>query len=97
MEETIKVLEEFLKGNKYCEGCKEKCVDCYIEYEEVQAVATLLQAYKEDEKVIEKIKKEVREHIGFENRLKRDGKEPDLFNQGRFYVADNIRDILEIK
>lgn len=46
---------------------------------------------------IENIKKEVQEHIAFENRLKRDGTEPDLFNQGRFYVANNIKDILDGK
>ena len=43
----IKILEQFLRGNKYCEDCKEKCVDCYIEYEEVQAVANLIKRYKE--------------------------------------------------
>ena len=47
MEEDIKILEQFLVGNKYCEGCEEKCVDCYIEYEEVQAVANLLTRYKQ--------------------------------------------------
>ena len=46
-QEDIKILEEFLVGNKYCEDCEEKCVDCYIEYEEVQAVANLLTRYKE--------------------------------------------------
>lgn len=47
MEEDIKILEQFLVGNKYCEDCEEKCVDCYIEYEEVQAVANLLTRYKQ--------------------------------------------------
>lgn len=49
------------------------------------------------DKMIDKIQKEVRDHIGFENRLKRDNKEPDLFNQGRFYVANNINNILKGK
>lgn len=57
MEEDIKILEQFLVGNKYCEDCKEKCVDCYIKYEEVQAVANLLKAYKE----LEEFKKQVTE------------------------------------
>ena len=49
------------------------------------------------DKIIDEIQKEVRDHIGFENRLKRDNKEPDLFNQGRFYVANNINNILKGK
>ena len=52
MEEDIKILEQFLRGNKYCEDCEEKCVDCYIEYEEVQAVANLIKEYKKKEKII---------------------------------------------
>ena len=47
------------------------------------------------DKIIDEIQKEVRDHIGFENRLKRDNREPDLFNQGRFYVANNINNILK--
>lgn len=49
------------------------------------------------DKIIDEIQKEVRDHIGFENRLKRDNKEPDLFNQGRFYVANNINNITKGK
>lgn len=56
---------------------------------------TLLNLIEKQKKEIENIKKEVQEHIAFENRLKRDGLEPDLFNQGRFYVANNIKDILD--
>lgn len=48
-------------------------------------------------KMIELIKEEIRDHIGFENRLKRDNREPDMFNQGRFYVANNINNILKGK
>ena len=47
--------------------------------------------------IIDEIQKEVRDNIGFENILKRDNREPDLFNQGRFYVANNINDILKGK
>lgn len=49
------------------------------------------------DKIIDEIQKEVRDHIGFENRLKRDNREPDLFNQGRFYVANNINNIMKGK
>lgn len=47
--------------------------------------------------IVDEIQKEVRDHIGFENRLKRDNIDPDLFNQGRFYVANNINNILKGK
>lgn len=49
------------------------------------------------DKIIDEIQEEVLDHIGFENRLKRDNREPDLFNQGRFYVANNINNILKGK
>ena len=49
------------------------------------------------DKIINKVQEEVHDHIGFENRLKRDNREPDMFNQGRFYVANNINNILKIK
>ena len=58
-------------------------------------IEILLNLIEKQKKEIENIKKEVQEHIAFENRLKRDGTEPDLFNQGRFYVANNIKDILD--
>ena len=60
-------------------------------------IETLLNLINKQQKKIENIKKEVQEHIAFENRLKRDNTEPDLFNQGRFYVANNIKDILDGK
>lgn len=59
--------------------------------------STLNEHLKKKDKMIDEIQKEVRDHIGFENRLKRDNKEPDLFNQGRFYVANNINNILKGK
>lgn len=55
MEEDIKIIEQFLMGNKCCEDCTEKCVDCYIEYEEVQAVARLIKGYRELEEENKKI------------------------------------------
>lgn len=46
--EDIEILEQFLYGNKLtCENCEEKCNECYIEYEEVQAVARLIKGYRE--------------------------------------------------
>ena len=46
IEEDIKILETFLKGNKACKDCETICADCYIEYEEVQAIAHILSDYK---------------------------------------------------
>lgn len=47
------------------------------------------------DKVIDKISEEVKENLAFEKRLKRENTEPDLYNQGRFYVSDNINNILK--
>ena len=66
---------------------------------DIQIVLNLVQKLQEGnnnkDKIIDLIQKEISEHIGFENRLKRDNREPDMFNQGRFYVANNIRHILK--
>ena len=61
----------------------------------INAVETVLSMLKEKDNIINKVEKETREHIGFENRLKRENREPDSFNQGRFYVANNINNILK--
>lgn len=52
---------------------------------------------EQKDKIIDEITEEIQDHIGFENRLKRDNREPDAFNQGRFYVANNINNILKRK
>lgn len=66
---------------------------------DIEAILNLIQKLQEEnnnkDKIIDLIQKEISEHIGFENRLKRDNREPDMFNQGRFYVANNIRHILK--
>lgn len=61
------------------------------------AIETVLNLLEKKDKIIDEIQEEVLDHIGFENRLKRDNREPDLFNQGRFYVANNINNILKGK
>ena len=63
----------------------------------LKVIQTQQAEIEKKDKMIDKIQKEVRDHIGFENRLKRDNKEPDLFNQGRFFVANNINNILKGK
>ena len=49
---------------------------------------------KEKEKN-KKIDEFCRKELAFERRLKRENREPDEFNQGRFYVSENIRKIIE--
>lgn len=61
----------------------------------LHSVLNLIQTIKKKDNTLNKVQEEVRDHIGFENRLKRDNREPDMFNQGRFYVANNINNILK--
>ena len=82
--------EEELKAIKHLKNYK-------YDNEVRQSIDIILNLIEKQQKEIKNIKKEVQEHIAFENRLKRDGTEPDLFNQGRFYVANNIKDILDGK
>ena len=74
---------------------KENIDKKYLKTRNSLAIETVLNLLEKKDKIIDEIQKEVRDHIGFENRLKRDNKEPDLFNQGRFYVANNINNILK--
>lgn len=77
-------------------------LDYSIDNYDKEAIETVLNMLKEKDveiqkkdRIINEIQKELSNHIGFENRLKRENKEPDLFNQGRFYVADNINNIMK--
>lgn len=67
--------------------------------EDIETVLNMLKEkdaeIQKKDRIINEIQKELSNHIGFENRLKRENKEPDLFNQGRFYVADNINNIMK--
>ena len=75
---------------------KDKQIEQYQNMLATNDMLHVLECEKKD-KIINKIQEEVLDHIGFENRLKRDNREPDLFNQGRFYVANNINNILKGK
>lgn len=74
-------------------------VEQIVHNKELKIAQHIIQKLQEEnnnkDKIISKIQNEVREHIGFENRLKKDNREPDMFNQGRFYVANNIKCILK--
>lgn len=88
MEEDIEILQNFINEDWNCK---------YTLTKVKQSMKNILAELEKKDKVIEDIKEEVRDHIGFENRLKRDNREPDMFNQGRFYVANQINDILKRK
>lgn len=87
--------EEAIERLKYID-MQYNCNNYYSRYD-LDCIETVLNLLEKKDKMIDKIQKEVRDHIGFENRLKRDNREPDLFNQGRFYVANNINNILKGK
>ena len=52
-------------------------------------------AYEKEKEKNKKIDEFCRKELAFERRLKRENREPDEFNQGRFYVSENIRKIIE--
>lgn len=60
-----------------------------------EAIETLLTAYEKEKEKNKKIDEFCRKELAFERRLKRENREPDEFNQGRFYVSENIRKIIE--
>lgn len=59
IKKDIKILETFLDGTKCCKDCEIVCADCYIDYEEVQAIKHILSEYqmilKENEELKAKI------------------------------------------
>lgn len=94
-EEAIDVCERIIKNRKFNLCSK-------IDDDDIKAIKTVLnliqqlqEENKQKDKIIDEITEEVQSHIGFENRLKRDNREPDAFNQGRFYVANNINNIFK--
>jgi len=56
---------------------------------------TVITAYEKEKEKNKKIDEFCRKELAFERRLKRENREPDEFNQGRFYVSENIRKIIE--
>ena len=92
-------LQEVEKENQKLKTELEKKNKQIEQYQNMLATNDMLHVLECEKKdnMINEIQKEIRDHISFENRLKRDNKEPDLFNQGRFYVANNINNILKGK
>ena len=58
----------------------------------IQQLEEELEKEKEKNKKIDEF---CRKELAFERRLKRENRQPDEFNQGRFYVSENIRKIIE--
>lgn len=58
------------------------------------AIETLLTAYEKEKEKNKKIDEFCRKELAFERRLQRENRQPDEFNQGRFYVSENIRKII---
>ncbi len=87
IEDSIKILDKFITEHKlfnikHSDGLEE-------------AIETLLTAYEKEKEKNKKIDEFCRKELAFERRLKRENREPDEFNQGRFYVSENIRKIIE--
>ena len=70
-----------LKNNKICD----------LEFK-IEKQSKEIEELKEKNKKIDEF---CRKELAFERRLKREDREPDEFNQGRFYVSENIRKIIE--
>ena len=75
-------------SNSYDKLAKE----CNEENRRCMLLAVENQDLKEKNKKIDEF---CRKELAFERRLKREDREPDEFNQGRFYVSENIRKIIE--
>ena len=85
-------IEEAIKNLKVLIGLEEFNK---LSYKENKAIETLLTAYGKEKEKNKKIDEFCRKELAFERRLKRENREPDEFNQGRFYVSENIRKIIE--
>lgn len=98
--EAIESLKKLVQLRKNKRG-EIKHDTCIYSTKDLEIILNLIQkqqkAIEKKDKIIDEIHKEIREHIGFENRLKRDNRKPDMFNEGRFYVANNINNILKGK
>ena len=84
---------------------KEKGENVKLRLQDIPLIEGELKAYKdrvnELKQELEKEKEKnksidefCRKELAFERRLKRENREPDEFNQGRFYVSENIRKII---
>ena len=86
-------LEKEKEKNKELSNSYDKLAkECNEENRRCMLLAVENQDLKEKNKKIDEF---CRKELAFERRLKREDREPDEFNQGRFYVSENIRKIIE--
>lgn len=60
-------------------------------------IGVLKTELEKEYKIMDKIYDFCRRELAFEKRLKREKREPDEFNQGKFYVCENIKAIITNK
>ena len=87
-------IELEIKDIKYDLNYAKKCEYDHVTVD-VYKLQDLLTAYEKEKEKNKKIDEFCRKELAFERRLKRENREPDEFNQGRFYVSENIRKIIE--
>ena len=102
----IGLIEERAIENLLTAYKEEKGENVKLRLQDIPLIEGELKAYKdrvnELKQELEKEKEKnknidefCRKELAFERRLKRENGEPDEFNQGRFYVSENIRKIIE--
>lgn len=64
------------------------------DYDRAKAIEILLTAYEKEKEKNKKIDEFCTKELAFERRLKRENREPDEFNQVRFYVCENIMEVI---
>lgn len=73
----------------------DKGLDLYVV--ELKYYNKIIDLYNKEKEKNNKIYNFCRRELAFERRLKREKRKPDEFNQGRFYVCENIKEILTNK
>ena len=66
----------------------------YITRNMSEAKDIVLLDYKKEKEKNENIDYYCRKELAFKRRLEKDNRIPDEFNQGRFYICENIRKII---
>ena len=93
IETLLTAYEKEKEKNKELSNSYDKLAkECNEENRRCMLLTVENQDLKEKNKKIDEF---CRKELAFERRLKREDREPDEFNQGRFYVSENIRKIIE--
>ena len=94
IEEAIEIINEILSDEFLLTAFNQ---DSSFESRQIKAKAieTLLTAYEKEKEKNNKIDEFCRKELAFERMLQRENRQPDEFNQGRFYVSENVRKIIK--